>query len=66
MKPMDLLEWLRGKFTGQSIVYPEQCGICGLKTEGNRITGYFLPCGRYPEAMLFHHQVEFHAVNKQV
>lgn len=29
---------------GTSETYPEWCKICGEKTQGNFITGYWLPC----------------------
>ena len=64
MKPIEIFEWLRDKLTGQSMQYPEHCATCGLKTEGNRITSYYLPCERYYWAHEFHHLVKYHGVPK--
>ena len=27
-----------------SVQYPVRCGVCGRKTKGNFITGYWMPC----------------------
>ena len=49
MKPTALIEFVIAWITGSCTVqYPKQCKLCGTKTRGNIITGFYLPCDRNP------------------
>jgi len=44
MKPLSILQWIIFQLGGTAIQYPDKCGVCGTKTKGNIITGFYLPC----------------------
>ena len=44
MQPVSILQWLIFQIGHTCVQYPKRCRLCGRKTKGNRITGFYFSC----------------------
>jgi hypothetical protein len=42
--PLSITQWLRSIIGLTATHYPRSCSLCGRKTRGNRLTGFYMPC----------------------